>query len=96
MLFSLGVLLFTASYSLAADTENGKPEMLFFFSKDCDECKNIKNEFLPEFLRKYQRHFTFVELDVEEPANIDSLFAMEDRVGVPEADKNYPAVYFMG
>lgn len=70
--------------------------MLFFFSPECDECKNIKREFLPEFLEKYQRHFTFVELDVEEPANIDSLFAMEDRVGVPEADKNYPAVYFMG
>jgi len=33
---------------------------------------------------------------VEEIANIDSLFAMEDRVGVPEADKNYPAIYFMG
>ena len=96
VLCSLGVLFFTASLSSAAETENGTPEMLFFFSKDCDECKNIKREFLPEFLKKYQQHFTFIELDVEEPANRDSLFAMEDRIGVPEADKNYPAVYFMG
>ena len=89
-------VFFSLSFLPAANAETDKPVMLFFYTEDCEECQNIKSEFLPEFLQKYQQHFTFVELDVAEPANIDSLFALEDRVGIAEADKNYPAVYFMG
>ncbi|MCE5248943.1 hypothetical protein LLG96_01855 [bacterium] len=73
-----------------------KPVMLYYFSEDCEECHNVKAEFLPEFLKKYQEYFTFTELSVSLPANIDSLYAMESRVKVPEQDKAYPAVYFMG
>ena len=77
----------------------GKPDLLFFTSKDCDECKNVKEEFLPGFLEKFGNVFTFVELDVTDSlnvANLDSLYALEDRVGVKEEDKGYPAVYFLG
>ena len=73
-----------------------KPAMLFFSSKDCEHCAAIKKEFLPGFLKKYGASFRFMELDVSNPANYDSLLAMESRVGVPEAEKDYPAVYFMG
>ena len=73
-----------------------KPAMLFFYSQECDECKNVKNEFLPGFLEKYGEYFHFVELEVSNLANLDSLYALEYRVGVPEEDKDYPAIYFMG
>ncbi len=76
-----------------------KPEMLFFWSKDCDECRNVKEEFLPGFLKKYGEIFTFTELEVTEDANVanfDSLLALEDRLKIPEEDKIFPAVYFMG
>ena len=73
-----------------------KPEMLFFYSDTCENCENVKRDFLPGFLREYGNYFTFLELDVYVPANLDSLFAMEERFGIPEEDKDYPAVYFMG
>ncbi|MFC1694372.1 cytochrome c biogenesis CcdA family protein, partial [Candidatus Latescibacterota bacterium] len=49
-----------------------------------------------DFLERYGKHFTFVELDVSQKCVLDSLYAMESRVGVSEEDKDYPAVYFMG
>ncbi|MFC1538711.1 cytochrome c biogenesis CcdA family protein [Candidatus Latescibacterota bacterium] len=70
--------------------------MLFFYSEDCEHCEAVRNDFLPGFLEKYGEHFEFVELEVSNESNLDSLYAMESRVNVPEADKDYPAVYFMG
>jgi len=85
-------LLFLAGIAYAED----KPEMLFFFSQDCDHCRNVKQEFLPGFLEQYGDVIDFKQLDIEVEANLDSLFALEDRVNVPEADKEYPAIYFLG
>jgi hypothetical protein len=73
-----------------------KPLMLFYYSNDCEHCINIKNDFLPDFLGKYNKHFNFIELEISEIANFDSLCAMESRVDFPEEDKEFPAVYFMG
>ena len=76
-----------------------KPEMLYFYSKDCPECHHVKQEFLPGFLKKYGEIFKFTELEVFEDANVanlDSLVALEERLKIPEEDKNFPAVYFMG
>ena len=91
IIFTLFILL-VGQYSIA----DGKPDMLFFYSRDCDHCQSVKEDFLPEFLKQYGKHFEFKEIDVEVEAYIDSLFALEDRVGVSEEDKDYPAVYFMG
>ncbi|MFC1551352.1 cytochrome c biogenesis CcdA family protein [Candidatus Latescibacterota bacterium] len=77
---------------LAADM----PSMLFYYSSDCEHCIAIKKDFLPGFLEKYGEHFEFTELEVSNDANRDSLYAMESRLNFPEADKDYPAVYFMG
>ena len=73
-----------------------KPVMLFYYSYDCEHCLEIKKDFLPGFLQKYGQHFRFVELEVSNTANRDSLYAMESRMNFPEEDKDYPAVYFMG
>ncbi len=85
-------LIFVALSGYADD----KPAMLFYYSKDCEHCMAIKQEFLPGFIEKYGEHFRFVELEVTNEANRDSLYAMESRVNFPEEDKDYPAVYFMG
>jgi cytochrome c biogenesis protein CcdA/thiol-disulfide isomerase/thioredoxin len=85
-----------SSGMIAFSQAKPKPMMLFFFSKDCENCAAIKKEFLPGFLKKYGTSFRFMELDVSNPANYDSLLAMESRVRLPEAEKDYPAVYFMG
>ncbi|MFC1606996.1 cytochrome c biogenesis CcdA family protein [Candidatus Latescibacterota bacterium] len=88
---------FGVSYAEDMVNAQDKPEMLFFHSEDCEECKNVKAEFLPEFLKKYGSLFKFTELEVNtDTAIMDSLFNMEDRLKVPEEDKSYPAVYFMG
>lgn len=77
-------------------TVQAKPVMLFFYSKDCEHCKAIREEFLPDFQKKYGSNFQFVELEVSTAANFDSLLAMESRMNFPEDKKDYPAVYFMG
>jgi len=73
-----------------------KPEMLFFTVEDCESCQNVKREFLPDFLKRFGQHFTFVELDAKNPAYLDSLYTLESRTGIAEEDKDFPAVYFMG
>jgi cytochrome c biogenesis protein CcdA len=73
-----------------------KPDMLFFYSKDCEHCAAIRKDVLPDFLQKYGSLIRLVELEVSEPAVFDSLLAMESRVQFPEDQKDYPAVYFMG
>lgn len=89
-------LSLSLSSPLAFARQKPKPAMLFFYSKDCEHCAAIKKDFLPGFLKKYGTSFRLVELDVSGAAIFDSLLAMESRVGLPEADKDYPAVYFMG
>lgn len=87
----LGIMLFVLS-GYADD----RPVMLFYYSIDCEHCLEIKEEFLPGFQDRFGKHFRFVELEVSSKANKDSLYAMESRVNVPEEDKDYPAIYFMG
>jgi len=72
------------------------PEMLFFYSDNCEHCKIVREDFLPGFLERYGSVIDFREIMVSEPGNIDSLIALESRVGVPEDSKDYPAVYFLG
>lgn len=78
------------------DLADAKPEMLFFYSKNCDQCAVIRKEFIPGFLKKYGELISFIEIEVSVPAHFDSLLAMESRTAFPEEDKDYPAVYFMG
>lgn len=93
----LTVLLFFASFACSTAVRAlDKPEMLYFYSEDCEHCKAVKKEFLPGFLEKYGSVIDFKEFDVNKPGVLDSLYVMEDRVGVPESDKDYPAVYFLG
>jgi len=73
-----------------------RPSMLFFYSRDCEHCAAIRQDFLPGFLKKYGDMIRFVELEVSNSAYFDSLLAMESRVRFPEDQKDYPAVYFMG
>jgi thiol-disulfide isomerase/thioredoxin len=89
------ILLVLFLFTMRAAAEE-KPVMLFFYSVNCEHCQSIKKNFLPDFLKKYNKNFRFVELEVSTPANFDSLNAMESRLNFPEDRKDYPAVYFMG
>jgi cytochrome c biogenesis protein CcdA/thiol-disulfide isomerase/thioredoxin len=93
--FAIGLLLSFLVMVPAAATAP-KPDMLFYYSKDCEHCAAIRKDVLPDFLKKYGDTVHFVELEVSEPAIFDSLLAMESRVQFPEDQKDYPAVYFLG
>jgi hypothetical protein len=93
MIFMVLIFLLMLSVQVIAA---GKPAMLFYYSYDCEHCLAVKTDFLPGFIEKYGEHFEFTELEVSHDAYRDSLYAMESRVNFPEADKEYPAVYFMG
>ena len=88
----ISLQLFFSLYSFA----DNKPDMLFFYSRDCEHCIEVKNEFLPGFLKRYQKHFNLVELEVSKLAYFDSLLTIESRVNFPEEKKDFPAIYFMG
>jgi cytochrome c biogenesis protein CcdA/thiol-disulfide isomerase/thioredoxin len=93
MLFSVFILFFLFHTHGMADE---KPEMQFFLWPDCEHCESVKKEFFPGFLEKYGQHFTYIEMDATNPVYLDSLQAMESRIGIPEEDKESPAVYFLG
>jgi thiol-disulfide isomerase/thioredoxin len=87
---------FCVLFSVTFVTADEKPVMLFFYSKDCDDCHAIMEQYLPSFLKMYGKYISFIEREVSIPAHFDSLCALESRTGVPEAEKDFPAVYFMG
>jgi cytochrome c biogenesis protein CcdA len=93
ILFTLALLIVPVGNAFAVDE---KPDLLFFFSKDCEHCQRVQKEFLPGFLEKYGELFAFKSLEVSKPVVMDSLFAIESRLAVPEADKDFPVVYFLG
>lgn len=78
------------------ENDTGRPVMYYYYSKDCDHCVAVKKEFLPDFLKTYGDHIEYREIEVSTVGALDSLYAMEDRIGIPEEDKDYPAVYFLG
>ena len=92
LMFALLISGMTSMTAGAAEV----PDLLFFYSVGCEHCLAVKEEFLPGFLEEYGDDLRFVELEVSEPGVLDSLYALESRVAVPEADKQYPAVYFLG
>ncbi len=101
VLAGLSVLcnLMVAATGFAGATDDAsaeKPDLLYFYSKDCEHCQRTAREFLPGFRETYGTLFTFVEFEVSEKAAMDSLDVMESRLRVPEEDKDFPAAYFMG
>jgi cytochrome c biogenesis protein CcdA len=95
LFLTAGILLNTSvPISRAADTP--LPTMLFFYSETCEHCLRVSEDFLPGFLGKYGSRIDFVRLEVSSPGVLDSLYALESRVRVPETGKEYPAIYFMG
>ena len=93
ILFAVTLLLVPVGVSAAEDE---KPEMLFFYSDTCEQCLRVEQEFLPDFLGTYGDLFDFTSLEVSLPSAMDSLYAMESRLAVSEADKDFPVVYFLG
>ena len=98
MQYLLSVLLFLSSpaRTIAAVDDTTLPDLLYFYAYDCEHCQAVEAEFLPGFLEKYGDDFNFIDMEVHNPSNRDSLYAFESRVNVPEKDKDYPAVYFLG
>ncbi len=95
--FSSIILLILFISMPGADAIAQKPEMLFFYSSDCEHCARVREDFLPGFLETYGGEIDFSELEVDEnQAYLDSLHALEARARVPEEAKDYPAVYFLG
>ncbi len=88
------MVLFGGASALTSDIQ--KPHIIYFYSDDCEHCKEVHDDFLPGFLASYGDSIVFTEIEVSSRAAKDSLYALESRVDFPEKDKEYPAVYFMG
>ncbi|MFC1528725.1 cytochrome c biogenesis CcdA family protein [Candidatus Latescibacterota bacterium] len=93
LLFSVFIVFFLFRSQGVTDE---KPDMLIFLWPDCEHCERVKKEFLPGFIEKYGQHFSYIEMDASNPVHFDLLQDMESRIGIPEEDKDSPAVYFLG
>ena len=92
----LALLALSAALLSGAAVAQDAPDMLFFYRETCDECHLVRNEILPGFLAKWGSRIHLVSLELSQPGMLDSLYALESRAGMPEAEKHYPAIYFMG
>ena len=88
--------LVTGSFPAHDSAAQEPPLMLFFYRETCDECRQVRTEFLPGFLDRWGDRIQFVQLELSQPGYLDSLYAMESRTRFPESEKHYPAIYFMG
>jgi hypothetical protein len=87
-------ILFTG-VSCSALPEEGNHKLIFFYSVGCHECMDVKNEFLPNLLRKYEGRITLDSRDIADIENYKFLLGLEKQYGISQAVK-VPIIFFAG
>jgi len=68
-------------------------KMYFFYSTDCKECREIKEDYLPEILKEYSPYIEIKYLQMENPDNYRLMTNLEEKYG---SVKNPPPTIFIG
>lgn len=94
---ALCVLLF-ASYFLcslpnAGASNNSNVRMFFFYSRDCKDCLEIKENLIPELNKKYNLRIEVRYLEINEPENYKLQLELEKK---SRPLKNPPPAIFIG
>jgi cytochrome c biogenesis protein CcdA/glutaredoxin len=65
----------------------------FFYSEDCDHCREIKNELFPALLAQYGSGIEISALEISDATAFEQMLAMEQRYGVTPEQADVPEVF---
>ncbi|OGS25398.1 MAG: hypothetical protein A2297_03235 [Elusimicrobia bacterium RIFOXYB2_FULL_48_7] len=86
----------TVNFSFTARAEPSGPgpvKIFFFYSQSCEECKDLKNNFLPAMVDRYKSAIEINFLEIGDINNYNTLTKMEKQHSV--AAKNPPPTIFV-
>jgi cytochrome c biogenesis protein CcdA len=87
MNFRVSMILFriiTAGFILissAVFANDDKPTIYYFYSNECPECRQIRENVLPKIIKKYDNQISFVLLELKGSDNLRRLLELEKKMG---------------
>ena len=80
-------LLLADTLSFAQDKNEKHPLMIFLFASSfCPQCEQLKNDFLPEILQKFQGRVDFEHIEVDSKDSFALQLLFEKKFGVEASD----------
>ncbi len=77
-----------------ASPSKDRLQLAFFYSKDCDDCKFVKESIFPQLEKKYQDRFAVVYFEVGDIKNYQKLIEYEEKSG--DTDNEIPVIFLNG
>lgn len=65
----------------------------FFYSEDCEDCREIKEEFFPTLVARHGSQIEINYLEVSDTTAFELMVALEEKYGVPPEKADIPEVY---
>jgi len=94
LLIIVGIsLILTLVNGLAVSAQGAVVRFYFFYSKDCDDCQPIKDEFLPALVAQYSNNIEINYLDVSDAALLEQRLTLEKWRGIKPPEANTPEIY---
>jgi cytochrome c biogenesis protein CcdA/glutaredoxin len=75
------------------DSQDAVARFRFFYSEDCDDCQQVKDEFFPTLLAQYGEQIEIDYLEISDPDVFQQMVSMEDQYAVPPEEADIPEVF---
>jgi len=87
------VIFLLGAFSQICFSANNQVKIYFFYSRDCKECLDIENNYLPRVIQKYSSLVEIKYFEINEPDNYRLMTELEEKYGII---KNPPPTIFVG
>jgi cytochrome c biogenesis protein CcdA/glutaredoxin len=88
----VGLLLLLAIVPTAG-ARDAAVHFYFFYSEDCDHCREIKSEFFPDLLTEYGAGIEITALEISDTAVSAEMLAMEQQYQVSPEQADVPEIF---
>jgi len=95
LLICLFIFLLTPGLSQARNKTVSKPEVIFFYSLTCHQCAKVKNQFMPEVIKKFGSKIILDYRDIGDIHNYKLLIGLKEKYGYA-TDGNVPIIFLRG
>jgi cytochrome c biogenesis protein CcdA/thiol-disulfide isomerase/thioredoxin len=75
------------------DSQEAVVRFHFFYSEDCDDCQQVKDELLPALDAQYGDQIEINYLEISDMDVFEQMVSMEEQYAVPEDEADIPEVY---
>lgn len=86
------VIFLLGAFSQICFSANNQVKIYFFYSSDCKECLDIKNNYLPRVIREYSSLVEIKYFEINNPDNYRLMTELEEKYGMI---KNPPPTIFV-